>query len=158
MVGVLACPPQAGIPPRSDSEPGCYTQGLRTLDLVSRPSNPMVVMVGVLGFEPRTSCSQSRRASQLRYTPMGVPRFRSGHTVRSVCHERVGRVEWWVGWDSVLGSGESCVSSLPPDAPQPFTKSWVAPALLVPMPFAKVVGRVGLEPTTNCLRGNCSTD
>jgi len=26
------------------------------------------------------------------------------------------------------------------------------------MPFAKVVGRVGLEPTTNCLRGNCSTD
>lgn len=26
-------------------------------------------MVGVLGLEPRTSCSQSRRASQLRYTP-----------------------------------------------------------------------------------------
>ena len=27
-------------------------------------------LVGVLGFEPRTSCSQSRRASQLRYTPI----------------------------------------------------------------------------------------
>ncbi len=27
-------------------------------------------MVGVIGFEPTTSWSQTRRASQLRYTPM----------------------------------------------------------------------------------------
>ena len=26
-------------------------------------------MVGVIGFEPTTSCSQSRRATRLRYTP-----------------------------------------------------------------------------------------
>ena len=29
--------------------------------------------VGVLGFELRTSCSQSRRANQLRYTPIHSP-------------------------------------------------------------------------------------
>lgn len=28
-------------------------------------------MVGVEGFEPPTSCSQSRRATRLRYTPAG---------------------------------------------------------------------------------------
>ena len=27
-------------------------------------------MVGVEGFEPPTSCSQSRRATRLRYTPL----------------------------------------------------------------------------------------
>ena len=30
-----------------------------------------VPMVGVEGFEPPTSCSQSRRATRLRYTPIG---------------------------------------------------------------------------------------
>ena len=28
-----------------------------------------LILVGALGFEPRTSCSQSKRASQLRYAP-----------------------------------------------------------------------------------------
>ncbi len=33
-------------------------------------------MVGVEGFEPPTSCSQSRRATRLRYTPaVNLPRF-----------------------------------------------------------------------------------
>ena len=30
-------------------------------------------MVGVEGFEPPTSCSQSRRATRLRYTPPPKP-------------------------------------------------------------------------------------
>ena len=32
------------------------------------PGNPDL-MVGVAGFEPTISCSQSRRATKLRYTP-----------------------------------------------------------------------------------------
>ncbi len=29
-------------------------------------------MVGMRGFEPRTSCSQSRRAAKLRYIPVAT--------------------------------------------------------------------------------------
>ena len=29
-------------------------------------------LVGVIGFEPTTSCSQSKRATGLRYTPNGA--------------------------------------------------------------------------------------
>jgi hypothetical protein len=29
-------------------------------------------MVGVIGFEPTTSCSQSKRATGLRHTPTGT--------------------------------------------------------------------------------------
>ena len=32
------------------------------------------VLVGVEGFEPPTSCSQSRRATRLRYTPYELPK------------------------------------------------------------------------------------
>ncbi len=35
-------------------------------DLVTRP---LLLMVGVTGFEPATLCSQSRCATKLRYTP-----------------------------------------------------------------------------------------
>jgi hypothetical protein len=30
-------------------------------------------MVGMRGFEPRTSCSQSRRAAKLRHIPLNLP-------------------------------------------------------------------------------------
>ena len=30
-------------------------------------------MVGLVGFEPTTSCSQSRRAAKLRHSPVGRP-------------------------------------------------------------------------------------
>jgi hypothetical protein len=30
---------------------------------------PLAILVGVEGFEPPTFCSQSRRATRLRYTP-----------------------------------------------------------------------------------------
>lgn len=33
------------------------------------PAELQALMVGVEGFEPPTSCSQSRRATRLRYTP-----------------------------------------------------------------------------------------
>jgi hypothetical protein len=29
------------------------------------------ILVGMTGFEPATSCSQSRRATKLRYIPLG---------------------------------------------------------------------------------------
>ncbi len=32
----------------------------------------MEVMVGLVGFEPTTSCSQSRRAAKLRHSPIGT--------------------------------------------------------------------------------------
>gem|GEM_PF-3618573 len=35
-------------------------------------------MVGVVGLEPTTSCSQSMRDSQLRYTPKYMLRMTSG--------------------------------------------------------------------------------
>src|SRR4051812_30118816 len=45
-----------GIVPRRNSSPG-HTNGL----------------VGVRGFEPPTSCSQSKRATRLRHTPKKAP-------------------------------------------------------------------------------------
>ena len=43
-------------------------------------SNPAKIKVGVAGFEPTTSCSQSRRDTGLRYTPkvVIVPAEREG--------------------------------------------------------------------------------
>jgi hypothetical protein len=35
------------------------------------------LFVGVAGFEPTTSCSQSRRDTGLRYTPSGVQKYKS---------------------------------------------------------------------------------
>ena len=32
-------------------------------------ANPLILLVGAAGFEPATSCSQSRRATRLRYAP-----------------------------------------------------------------------------------------
>ena len=50
---------------------------------------PGHVMVGVEGFEPPTSCSQSRRATRLRYTPvLQSPRVRPGELV--IVAKRVG--------------------------------------------------------------------
>ena len=39
-------------------------------------------LVGVEGFEPPTSCSQSRRATRLRYTPKIPPQSRATRAVR----------------------------------------------------------------------------
>jgi hypothetical protein len=33
-------------------------------------AKPASIQIGVTGFEPATSCSQSRRATKLRYTPL----------------------------------------------------------------------------------------
>jgi hypothetical protein len=57
-----------------------------------------MAMVGVRGFEPPTSCSQSKRATGLRYTPRGVimtpaPLFDHTHMPRRACfrpHRRGG--------------------------------------------------------------------
>ena len=38
------------------------------------------MVIGVTGFEPATSCSQSRRATKLRYTPLNVPYYSGGTT------------------------------------------------------------------------------
>jgi hypothetical protein len=32
----------------------------------------LILLVGARGFEPPTSCSQSRRATRLRHAPIGV--------------------------------------------------------------------------------------
>ena len=57
--------------------PVLYPVELRALtaDCRIEPTRPegRVGMVGVEGFEPPTSCSQSRRATRLRYTPPTEP-------------------------------------------------------------------------------------
>jgi hypothetical protein len=40
----------------------------------------IVVLVGARGFEPPTSCSQSKRATRLRYAPIGKNKFLDHHT------------------------------------------------------------------------------
>ena len=57
-VDVPPPPPQETI--RKDSKI------IKDFNFINSPSNKMV---GVEGFEPPTSCSQSRRATRLRYTP-----------------------------------------------------------------------------------------
>jgi hypothetical protein len=53
-----------------------------TLDLEGRCSIQMsygrLNLVGVEGFEPPTSCSQSKRATSLRYTPYSLDHQKSG--------------------------------------------------------------------------------
>lgn len=34
---------------------------------------PFFCVVGVAGFEPAASCSRSKRAAKLRYTPLPLP-------------------------------------------------------------------------------------
>ena len=41
----------------------------RMVTEVNDPGHHVPVMVGATGFEPTTSCSQSRRATKLRYAP-----------------------------------------------------------------------------------------
>ena len=60
------------------------SSGVRIRDSPSPASQlydfgPLTALVGVEGFEPPTSCSQSRRATRLRYTP------RSACTCFSYC-------------------------------------------------------------------------
>lgn len=43
---------------------------LRKCALMSIQRTFLIFLVGVEGFEPPTSCSQSRRATRLRYTPI----------------------------------------------------------------------------------------
>ena len=50
---------------------GCGTSG-RPKGKNKGPSEmlkPLILLVGAIGFEPTTSCSQSRRATKLRYAP-----------------------------------------------------------------------------------------
>jgi hypothetical protein len=42
-------------------------------------------MVGVIGFEPTTSCSQSKRTTGLCYTPPAYARYSTRTGVRSQC-------------------------------------------------------------------------
>jgi hypothetical protein len=64
-------------PNRRSRSPMLYPVELRALDRNCAPGRPgppnenrvAAGMVGVEGFEPPTSCSQSRRATRLRYTP-----------------------------------------------------------------------------------------
>jgi hypothetical protein len=42
-------------------------------------------VVGATGFEPATFCSQSRRATRLRYAPCGASYTLGGHRAREVC-------------------------------------------------------------------------
>ena len=44
-------------------------------------------LVGVEGFEPPTSCSQSRRATRLRYTPMTDFEQGCNNTERNDCRQ-----------------------------------------------------------------------
>jgi hypothetical protein len=48
-----------------------------------RAQNP--VKIGALGFEPRTSCSQSRRATELRHAPSGTKLFCRNNVRRIAC-------------------------------------------------------------------------
>ncbi len=50
-------------------EGGCSIQLSYGHLLESEPSQALEKVVGVEGFEPPTFCSQSRRATGLRYTP-----------------------------------------------------------------------------------------
>src|SRR3546814_1965961 len=59
-------------------------------------------MVGVEGFEPPTSCSQSRRATRLRYTP--VPHGWFGFP--GLCHAR--------GRTAIVRSGRCAVNANTP--------------------------------------------
>ena len=45
----------------------------RRFETACSPSRTRIGVVGVEGFEPPTSCSQSRRATRLRYTPPTEP-------------------------------------------------------------------------------------
>ncbi len=66
---------RAGAPGRTRTcnhrlrRPVLYPVELRALGTESRRRTRGNGMVGVEGFEPPTSCSQSRRATRLRYTP-----------------------------------------------------------------------------------------
>ena len=68
---ILACP--TGLEPITPSLEGwcsirlSYGQGRRDPD-TARGTDP-AKLVGVRGFEPPTSCSQSRHATRLRHTP-----------------------------------------------------------------------------------------
>ena len=46
----------------------------KVLGKIKAKSNKLIwpLLVGVAGFEPTTSCSQSRRDTGLRYTPSGI--------------------------------------------------------------------------------------
>jgi hypothetical protein len=44
-------------------------EGRRSVQLSYGRGNGPALSVGALGFEPRTSCSQSRRATELRHAP-----------------------------------------------------------------------------------------
>ncbi len=64
-----------------------------TLGLEGRCSIQMsygrISLVGVEGFEPPTSCSQSKRATRLRYTPIfcGTPKPGDRIETRRPCQE-----------------------------------------------------------------------
>ena len=63
-----------------------------------------VEMVGVLGFEPRTLCSQSRCATRLRYTPIiklyGEDRsqYASCRLVTLIAQTLTNRKIGWIAW------------------------------------------------------------
>ena len=61
----MACP--AGIEPATPSLEGWCSIQLSYGQMISTDSRGE--LVGVEGFEPPTSCSQSKRATGLRYTP-----------------------------------------------------------------------------------------
>ena len=80
MILLFNCGGPDGIPPRSDSEPGRYTQNVRSLTFDSRPSHPSIstklifypkglkiILADRTGFEPATSSVTGKRSNQLSY-------------------------------------------------------------------------------------------
>jgi hypothetical protein len=73
------------------------TRGLEGRRSVQLSYGRRIRTIGALGFEPRTSCSQSRRATELRHAPWE----------QDILAEKSGRVKDEAGSVSAVGPGRS---------------------------------------------------
>ena len=109
----------------ADRDSGPITPEHQHLENVGIPG----FMVGLTGFEPATSCSQSRRATKLRYSPfcVGSGRHQSRHNesvyrTRRPCRPR----NTQHGWQPAPRSG------LPPVC----ARTGISPRTCVPLPVS----------------------